>query len=246
MSASDPTPPLIEVQDLWKRYPLGDVEVKALRGITTQIAEASFVAIMGASGSGKSTFMNLIGCLDSPTSGRILFAGRDLSELSSDERAEIRNREIGFVFQSYNLIARMSAQENVELPLAYADVGLREQRERARSALAAVGLDDRLDHQPSQLSGGQQQRVAIARSLVNQPRLLLADEPTGNLDSHTGREILDTFSRLHREQGVAVVLVTHEEDVAHWAERVIRFQDGRIVGDETRGVERAVAESESA
>ncbi|MFP8879488.1 MAG: ABC transporter ATP-binding protein [Myxococcota bacterium] len=224
---------LIEVRDLWKVFSLGDVEVEALRGVSTEIGPGEFVAIMGTSGSGKSTFMNLLGCLDTPTRGTVRLAGSDVSELSSDDRAELRNSEIGFVFQSYNLIPRMSAQENVELPLTYADVSLAEQRERARQSLAAVGLDDRLDHQPSQLSGGQQQRVAIARSLVNQPSLLLADEPTGNLDSKTGDEIMQIFARLNREQGVAIVLVTHEESVARAAHRVLRFRDGEIFGDES-------------
>ncbi len=224
---------LIEVRDLRKVFSLGDVEVEALRGVSTDIAAGEFVAIMGTSGSGKSTFMNLLGCLDSPTSGTVCLAGNDLSELSSDERAELRNSEIGFVFQSYNLIPRMSAQENVELPLTYADVSLAEQRDRARRSLVAVGLADRMDHQPSQLSGGQQQRVAIARSLVNEPSLLLADEPTGNLDSRTGDEIMQTFDQLNREKGVAIVLVTHEESVARTAHRILRFRDGKIVGDES-------------
>jgi putative ABC transport system ATP-binding protein len=222
---------LIEVEDLWKVYSLGDVEVQALRGVSARIADSEFAAIMGASGSGKSTFMNLLGCLDSPTRGSVRLNGRDVSQLTSDERAEIRNREIGFVFQNYNLIPRMSALENVELPLAYADVGLREQKERASRALEALGLADRRDHQPGQLSGGQQQRVAIARSLVNQPSLILADEPTGNLDSRTGREIMETFQRLHEDEGVAIVLVTHEESVASFAARIIQFRDGLIVGD---------------
>jgi putative ABC transport system ATP-binding protein len=225
--------PLIEVRELSKVFLLGDVEVEALRGVSTEIGFGEFVAIMGPSGSGKSTFMNLLGCLDSPTSGTVELAGRDLSRLSSDERAELRNSEIGFVFQSYNLIPRMSAQENVELPLTYADVSLAEQRKRARQALADVGLGDRLNHHPSQLSGGQQQRVAIARSLINRPSLVLADEPTGNLDSKTGEEIMQTFARLNREQGVAIVLVTHEESVARTADRILRFRDGEIFGEES-------------
>jgi putative ABC transport system ATP-binding protein len=187
---------------------------------------------MGPSGSGKSTFMNLLGCLDRPTRGRYLLGGRDVSNLSSDRRAEIRSREIGFVFQAFNLIPRMSARENVELPLVYADVSLAEQRERASQALGLVGLADRADHQPNQLSGGQQQRVAIARALVAHPHLLLADEPTGNLDTTTSREIMEIFTRLGREQGITVVLVTHESDIAAHASRVLSFRDGRIARDE--------------
>ena len=234
MSASDApdTSTLVGVRDLWKVFRVGDIEVPALRGISVDVARGEFVAIMGTSGSGKSTFMNLLGCLDSPTRGTVHINGSDVSQLTADERAEIRNREIGFVFQSYNLIPRMSAQENVELPLAYADVELRVQQERARRALEEVGLGDRLDHHPSQLSGGQQQRVAIARSLINRPSLLLADEPTGNLDTSTGMEIMETFRRLHHEQGLAIVLVTHEEHVARFAERIVRFRDGEIVADE--------------
>jgi putative ABC transport system ATP-binding protein len=239
----DPRPALIEVEDLWKVYSLEDVEVRALRGVSTRIAASEFAAIMGASGSGKSTFMNLVGCLDSPTRGSVRLRGRDVSQLTSDERAEIRNREIGFVFQNYNLIPRMTAQENVELPLSYADVGLREQKERASRALEAIGLADRRGHQPAQLSGGQQQRVAIARSLVNHPSLILADEPTGNLDSRTGAEIMETFQRLHEDEGVAIVLVTHEEGVARFAGRVIQFRDGSIVGDLQQGQGAAAPET---
>jgi putative ABC transport system ATP-binding protein len=230
---------LIEVEDLWKVYELGDVRVEALRGVTATIGRGEFVAVMGPSGSGKSTFMNLIGCLDRPTRGRYRLAGRDVSDLSADRRAEIRNREIGFVFQAFNLIPRMSARENVELPLVYADASLAEQRERASRALALVGLADRADHQPSQLSGGQQQRVAIARALVAHPHLLLADEPTGNLDSATSQEIMEIFTRLGREQGITVVLVTHENDIAAHASRVLFFRDGRIARDQPRPDARA-------
>lgn len=224
-------PPLIEVRDLWKIYPLGDIEVQALRGVSLDITAGEFVAVMGASGSGKSTFMNIIGCLDRPTRGTYRLAGADVSTLSADQRATIRNRQIGFVFQNFNLIARTSALENVELPLYYGDVPLAEQHQRALDALALVGLAGRGDHLPNQLSGGQQQRVAIARALVNRPSLLLADEPTGNLDTQTSREILEIFVKLSREQGITVVLVTHEPDIAVYAERVITFRDGEVIAD---------------
>jgi putative ABC transport system ATP-binding protein len=223
--------PLIEVRDLWKIYPLGDVEVQALRGVSLDIAAGEFLAIMGASGSGKSTFMNIIGCLDRPTRGTYRLGGADVSMLSADERATIRNRQIGFVFQNFNLIPRTSAFENVELPLYYGDVPLAEQHQRARDALALVGLADRGDHVPNQLSGGQQQRVAIARALVNRPALLLADEPTGNLDTQTSIEILEIFVNLSRAQGITVVLVTHEPDIATYAQRIITFRDGQVLSD---------------
>jgi putative ABC transport system ATP-binding protein len=226
--------PLITLRDVWKIYALGDLEVQALRGIDLDVAAGEFVAVMGASGSGKSTLMNLLGCLDRPTRGRVLFAGVDTGTLAGDERAELRNRRIGFVFQNFNLLPRTSALENVELPLVYGDLALAEQRPRALAALAAVGLAERAHHLPNQLSGGQQQRVAIARALVNQPSLLLADEPTGNLDSQTTVEILTIVARLHREQALTVMLVTHEPDVAAWAERVITFRDGIIVSDVKR------------
>lgn len=222
---------LIEVRDLWKIYALGDVAVEALRGVSVDIDAGEFVAVMGASGSGKSTFMNIVGCLDQPTRGTCRLGGRDVSRLSADERATIRSREIGFIFQSFNLIPRTSAIENVELPLYYSDISLRDLRERAREALGAVGLNDRAEHLPSQLSGGQQQRVAIARALVNQPSLLLADEPTGNLDTQTSFEIMHVFQRLKGERGITVVIVTHEPDIAAFAERVITFRDGQIVAD---------------
>jgi putative ABC transport system ATP-binding protein len=222
---------LIQLRDLWKLYQLGDVEVQALCGISTDIASGEFVAVMGASGSGKSTLMNILGCLDRPTRGTYRLAGADVSSLSADQRAVIRNRQVGFVFQNFNLIARTSAIENVELPLFYSDVPLGEQHQRAREALAAVGLSGRENHLPNQLSGGQQQRVAIARALVNRPSLLLADEPTGNLDTQTSLEILDIFQRLNREHGITVVLVTHEPDIATYPERVITFRDGHIISD---------------
>lgn len=222
---------LIEVRDLWKIYPLGDVDVQALRGVSLDIVPGEFVAVMGASGSGKSTFMNIIGCLDRPTRGTYRLAGTDVSTLSADQRATIRNRQIGFVFQNFNLIARTSAIENVELPLYYSDVPLDEQHQRARDALALVGLAGREAHLPNQLSGGQQQRVAIARALVNRPSLVLADEPTGNLDTQTSAEIMEIFAHLNRDQGITVVLVTHEPDIATYAQRVITFRDGVVVSD---------------
>ncbi|MBI3785301.1 MAG: ABC transporter ATP-binding protein [Deltaproteobacteria bacterium] len=222
---------MIEVRDLWKVYELGDVRVEALRGVSLDIAKGELVAVMGASGSGKSTFMNLIGCLDRPTRGIYRLEGTDVSTLSSDARATIRNQQIGFVFQSFNLIARTTAVENVELPLFYGDIPIGDQRRRALQALAAVGLGGRESHLPSQLSGGQQQRVAIARALVNQPSMLLADEPTGNLDSRTSSEIMELFRQLNVQQGITIVLVTHEPDIAEWARRVITFRDGEVMTD---------------
>ena len=226
--------PLIEVRDLWRVYELEGSSVTALRGVSLEVARGESVAIMGASGSGKSTFMNVLGCLDRPTRGTYRLAGRDVSETSADERAEIRNREVGFVFQSFNLLPRTSALENVELPLVYAGVGADEAQERAREELRAVGLAGREQHLPSQLSGGQQQRVAIARALVNRPSLLLADEPTGNLDSRSSREIMEIFLGMAREHGVTLVLVTHEAEIAEFARRVISFRDGSIVSDVAR------------
>jgi len=240
--------PLIEVHDLWKIYALGDVQVEALRGVSTAIAAGEFVAVMGASGSGKSTFMNILGCLDRPTRGTYRLAGSDVSTMSPDHRATIRNRQLGFVFQSFNLIARTSAIENVELPLFYSDVPLAEQHQKARAALAAVGLGEREHSLPSQLSGGQQQRVAIARALVNNPSLVLADEPTGNLDTQTSAEIIAIFQELNRNRGITIVLVTHEPDIAAYAERVVTFRDGEIVSDVRQAGEhrRAVAQAKGA
>jgi putative ABC transport system ATP-binding protein len=237
---------LIELRDVWRIYALGGEELAALRGVTTDIETGEFVAVMGTSGSGKSTFMNVLGCLDRPTRGRYRLAGREVSELDPDARAEIRNREIGFVFQSFNLIPRTSAQENVELPLVYAGVSGREQRARAREALQQVGLQGREEHLPSQLSGGQQQRVAIARALVARPRLVLADEPTGNLDSATSLDVMRTLERLNTEQGITLVLVTHELDIAAFARRVITFRDGEIVSDSRQAPRAAAAGGERA
>jgi putative ABC transport system ATP-binding protein len=223
--------PLVEVKDLWRVYPMGDEEVVALRAVDCVIERGEWVAVMGASGSGKSTFLNLLGCLDRPTRGSYRLAGREIADLSSDERAEIRSRELGFVFQSFQLIPRTSAIENVELPLVYGNVPPAEHRSRALAALAAVGLAGRESHLPSQLSGGQQQRVGIARALVQGPRLLLADEPTGNLDTRTSLEILEIFRRLHEEEGLTIVMVTHEADVAAHVGRVLTFRDGEIISD---------------
>jgi putative ABC transport system ATP-binding protein len=223
---------LIEVTDLWRVYTNGGVEVPALRGVSLRIEEGEFVAVMGASGSGKSTFLNLLGCLDRPTRGHYLLRGRDVGQLSADERAEVRNREIGFVFQNFNLLPRATAVENVELPLFYSPLPYRQQRPRALEALAALGLADRAHHYPNQLSGGQQQRVAIARALVNSPALVLADEPTGNLDSQASAELMQLLVGLNRQRGVTIVLVTHEPDIAAYARRLVQFRDGAIIADQ--------------
>ncbi|MGD1065485.1 MAG: ABC transporter ATP-binding protein [Vulcanimicrobiaceae bacterium] len=226
--------PVIAVRDVTKVYRLGTVDVPALRGVSFAIAPGEYVAIMGPSGSGKSTLMNLLGCLDRPTTGAYLLDGVDVSRLSDDELAHIRLRKLGFVFQGFNLLARTSALRNVALPLFYAGLGNRQRSARAAAQLTAVGLGDRMDHAPSELSGGQQQRVAIARALVNDPAVLLADEPTGNLDSQTSEEIMGLFGDLNRT-GRTIIMVTHDEEVAHHAKRIIRVRDGRIVGDEATG-----------
>jgi putative ABC transport system ATP-binding protein len=220
---------VICVRELTKTYAVGEIEVRALRGISLDISRGEFVALTGPSGSGKSTFMHLAGCLDRPTSGTYELNGRDVSRLSKRDLALVRNREIGFVFQGFNLLTRTSAIENVELPMLYGSpVSAKERRRRAAAALEAVGLGTRLDHHPNQLSGGQQQRVAIARALVNNPSLLLADEPTGNLDSRTSIEVMGIFQRLNTEKGITIVVVTHEPDIAEYATRIVGFRDGRV------------------
>lgn len=229
--------PLIQVKDLVKVYSLGEVEVQALRSVSLSVDRGEFVAIMGASGSGKSTFMNIIGFLDQPTSGQYLLEGINGENLSRDELAEIRNQKIGFVFQGFNLLSRTSALENVELPLVYAGTSPYKRKEMAQKALAEVGLKGREHHHPSQLSGGEQQRVAIARALVNQPSILLADEPTGNLDSKTGEEIMGIFQRLNQDLGITIIMITHEPDIASFAKRNILFRDGKIVDDRNSGLQ---------
>ena len=219
---------LIEIRDLVKVYEMGDAQVRALDGVSVSVDRGEFLAIMGPSGSGKSTLMNLIGCLDTPTSGTYILNEQEVSKLDDDELARIRNREIGFVFQTFNLLSRTSALENVEVPLVYAGVPRQERHRRAKEVLEQVGLGDRMHHQPNELSGGQRQRVAVARALVNKPSLLLADEPTGNLDSRTGEEIMGLFDELNRN-GNTIVLVTHEEDIARHARRAVRLRDGRVV-----------------
>jgi len=222
--------PLLFLDQITKTYRMGDVEVRALRGVSLSVEESEFVAIMGSSGSGKSTLMNIIGCLDRPSSGRYLLAGEEVSRLDRSALAERRNRTLGFVFQSFNLLPRASALENVMLPLIYAGVGTRERHTRARAALARVGIADRAGHHPNQMSGGQQQRVAIARALVGNPKLILADEPTGNLDSATSNEVMALFQEL-RDAGITIVLVTHEPDVASFASRVVVMKDGLMRSD---------------
>jgi len=223
--------PLIQVHDLVKVYSLGEAEVQALRGVSLSIHRGEFVAIMGASGSGKSTFMNILGFLDPPTSGQYFLEGVNGENLSRDELAEIRNRKIGFVFQGFNLLSRTAAIENVELPLIYAGTSASKRKEMAQKAIAAVGLKGREYHQPNQLSGGEQQRVAIARALVNEPSILLADEPTGNLDTKTSEEIMRIFQRLNHDMGITIIMITHEPDIASFAKRIIVFRDGKVMDD---------------
>ncbi len=242
-SVSQPeTSPVIQLDHIHKTYTMGDVAVHALRGVSLTIRQGEFVAIMGASGSGKSTTMNIIGCLDRPTRGTYILDGQDVSQMSKDERADIRCRKIGFVFQGFNLLSRTSALENVELPMLYAGVETSVRHQRALDALAAVGLTGREQSHPNQLSGGQQQRVAVARALVNDPTLILADEPTGNLDSRTSVEVMEVFQRLNRERGITLVLVTHELDIAQYAERVVVFKDGKIKKDYLIDEQRDAAE----
>jgi putative ABC transport system ATP-binding protein len=225
-------PTVISVRNLVKTYVVGEVEVKALRGLNLDIELGEFVAVIGPSGSGKSTFMHIVGCLDRPTSGQYLLGGQDVSRMSKDQLAAIRNKKLGFVFQGFNLLARTSALDNVEMPLLYGG-GMKsaERHSRAMEALEVVGIEDRADHHPNQLSGGQQQRVAIARALINNPSILLADEPTGNLDTQTSVEVMDLFQRLNRERGITVVLITHERDIAEYGTRTVGFRDGLVVSD---------------
>jgi putative ABC transport system ATP-binding protein len=234
---------MIKIEEATKVYAMGEVEVHALRGVSLEIKEGEWVCIMGPSGSGKSTLMNIIGCLDLPTSGTYYLDGTDVSELDDDELAEIRNRKIGFVFQNYNLLSRTSALRNVELPLLYGGDG--NKRDRAMAALEAVGLGDRAKHNPNELSGGEQQRVAIARSLVNNPSIILADEPTGNLDSKSGAEIVEIFRRLNEEQGITMVFVTHDRSVAAETQRILRLHDGRVLREEVLREAPGVQEAKS-
>ena len=224
---------MISTEDLWKTYDMGSEQVHALRGINLRIQRNEYVAIMGPSGSGKSTLMNLIGCLDSPSKGQYWLNQQLISDLDDDELARIRNKEIGFVFQTFNLLARATSLHNVELPLIYAGVPSEERAERAKAALTSVGMESRMSHKPNELSGGQRQRVAVARALVNKPAIILADEPTGNLDSQTGNEIMALFDRLHSE-GNTIVLVTHEHDIAEYAHRIVSIRDGVVEKDETK------------
>jgi putative ABC transport system ATP-binding protein len=236
------TPPVIAVTDLAKTYTVGEVSVHALRGVSLQVQRGEFVALTGSSGSGKSTFMHLIGCLDRPTTGEYLVNGRDAARLSGHQLARIRNQEIGFVFQGFNLLSRTSAIENVELPLLYAGgISAADRRARAAEALTVVGLENRMHHHPNQMSGGQQLRVAIARALVNRPALLLADEPTGNLDTRTSIGVMEILQALNVDRGLTIVLVTHESDIAEYGTRIVSFRDGRVQSDRPVGARRTAA-----
>jgi putative ABC transport system ATP-binding protein len=232
--------PLVDIKDIHKSFRLGDEDVEILHGVNLSVEKGEFVAMMGPSGSGKSTTMNILGCLDRPTSGTYVLDGKNVEDLDNDELADIRNSTIGFVFQGFNLLQKTSALENVELPLLYAGIGGKERRERAIKALEEMGLSDRMDHDPSQLSGGQQQRVAIARGIVNRAPILMADEPTGNLDSKTSDEIMSLFCKLNDEDGITIILVTHEPDVAAYAKRILHFKDGVIMDDAVNKNRRAV------
>lgn len=224
----------IQLTDVWKIYDLGEVKVEALRGVSLTIRKGEFVALIGPSGSGKSTLMNTLGCLDRPTSGSYLLAGQEIATLSADDRARVRNQRIGFVFQNFNLLNRTSALENVELPMLYAKgVGVSQRHRRGKEMLNKVGLGDRMNHHPGQLSGGQQQRVAIARALVNNPTILMCDEPTGNLDTKTSKEVIQLFRTLNKESGITVIVVTHDQDVARVADRIVVLRDGLVVEDTT-------------
>jgi len=225
---------IIEAQEITKVYSLGDIDVNALSGVSLTIKKGEFAAVMGPSGSGKSTFMNILGCLDKPTNGKYLLENIDIGNLERDELAGIRNKKIGFIFQGFNLLPRASAIENVELPMLYDGISVKERRQRAMAALKSVGLEGREDHHPNQLSGGQQQRVAIARALVNDAPIILADEPTGNLDSKTSAEIMELFVKLNTESNITIILVTHENDIAAYSRRIIKFLDGRIIADEQK------------
>jgi putative ABC transport system ATP-binding protein len=238
-------PTVITVKHLVKTYVVGEVEVRALRGVNLEVERGEFIAVTGPSGSGKSTFMHIVGCLDRPTSGQYSLDGQDVSRMSKDQLAAVRNKKIGFVFQGFNLLSRTSALDNVELPLLYGGSGMKgaDRHKRAMEVLKAVGLENRADHHPNQLSGGQQQRVAIARSLINNPSILLADEPTGNLDTRTSIEVMDIFQKLNRERGITVVLITHEIDIAEYGTRLVAFRDGLVTSDR-RVEKRRLAEHE--